>query len=422
MTTSRYSSTERFKSSLARIQLSTLLILLAQPLLCSALHHNFYAKDDRRSVIGPVGVPFGFLESGYYELQVFDFQLNIDSRKYELFKGQESFQPAQVLDGVEPGLILQRFENEASFNQYLDLLRTNASLCSFEYFKDDDETSFKSLPGWDEPEDNTHLEGDWTADHGIFLSLKDWRQKASVGSDQAMKTVHYKFKPGEDGLYFLVYQICPTRASGNSMVPHGIVSSFELDFHFINFDRWDRQSYLTAGEMNLPWVLFYFFVSYCFCFGWWVNNIGTIQQDSSIVKPKVYAIHHLMSALLGVKTLTILLESIRYHYIGVMGHAELWSFVYYTFAFLKGIFLFVVILLIGSGWSIVKPFLNGNEKKVILAILVLQIINNIALTVLAQETEGESGFEGWTAVLHLVDIICCCLILVPIVWQVNRLE
>jgi hypothetical protein len=55
-------------------------------------------------------------------------------------------------------------------------------------------------------------------------------------------------------------------------------------------------------------------------------------------------------------------------------------------------------------------------------ILVLQIVNNIALTVLSNETEGETSYEGWTATLHLVDIVCCCAVLVPIVWQVNALE
>jgi G protein-coupled receptor 107 len=401
-------------------------------LLCSALHHSFNIKHDHRNVIGPVGVPFGFLDSGYYDLQVYDFELTIDSKKYKPIKGQESLLPEQVLEGVEAGLILQRFDNEGSFNQYMDELRVNASLCSFEYFLDDDDASLlKSVPGWDEQENNAHLEGEWIAEHGIYLSLyKGGRSNRAnkrelhyaVKADQPMREVRYKFKQDEGGLYFLIYQICPTRVSGNTRIPHGIVSSFELDFHFINFDRWDRQSYLTAGEMNLPMVFFYFFISYSFCFGWWVNNIRKVQQDRSTGKPTVYAIHHLMSALLGVKTITVLLEAIRYHYISVVGHAELWSFVYYTFAFLKGTFLFVVILLIGSGWSIVKPFLNGSERKVILAILVLQVINNFAIIMLARETEGESGFDGWTALLHLVDIICCCLILVPIVWQVNQLE
>jgi NADH:ubiquinone oxidoreductase subunit 3 (subunit A) len=78
--------------------------------------------------------------------------------------------------------------------------------------------------------------------------------------------------------------------------------------------------------------------------------------------------------------------------------------------------------LIGSGWSFVKPFLSDREKKMIMAILVLQVVNNIAIVVLTQETEGERSFDTWTAVLHLVDILCCCAVLIPVVWQVNQLE
>jgi len=53
---------------------------------------------------------------------------------------------------------------------------------------------------------------------------------------------------------------------------------------------------------------------------------------------------------------------------------------------------------------------------------VLQVIDNIAVAVLSQETEGEKLYDKWSALLHLVDILCCCAILVPIVWQVNSLE
>lgn len=400
----------------------SLLLSLNTVSFCSALHHSFYLKNDHRTVIGPVGVPFGFLEDGYYDLQVFDFQLNLDKHKYKPAEGDVDKSPSEILDGFEAGFYLSRFENEASFNQYMDQLKTNSSLCAFEYFLDDDDGYLNSLPGFD---DHFNVSWDMTAEHGIYLSMKGWKNQLDrIGTDKAMRDIRYKFKAGEEGLYFLIYQICANQASGRKIVPHGIISSFELDFHFINFDRWGRQSYLTAGEMHLPLIFFYFSVSYGFCLVWWIQNIRKIQQEETAGtgRPVIYAIHHIMSALLSIKTVTILLKSIRYHYLRVSGHAEMWSFFYYLFAFLKGTFLFTVILLIGSGWSIVKPFLNGGEKKVILAILILQVLNNIALVVLAQETEGESSFEGWTAVLHLVDIICCCAVLVPIVWQVNQLE
>mmetsp|Transcript_42728 Transcript_42728/g.46396 ORF Transcript_42728/g.46396 Transcript_42728/m.46396 type:complete len:236 (-) Transcript_42728:304-1011(-) len=58
----------------------------------------------------------------------------------------------------------------------------------------------------------------------------------------------------------------------------------------------------------------------------------------------------------------------------------------------------------------------------IFGVLILQVLNNIAIVILTQETEGENSFERWTAVLHLIDILCCCAVLLPIVWQVNQLE
>ena len=46
----------------------------------------------------------------------------------------------------------------------------------------------------------------------------------------------------------------------------------------------------------------------------------------------------------------------------------------------------------------VKPFLSDREKKMICAILVLQVINNLAIIVLTQETEGEHSFDHWAAI------------------------
>jgi hypothetical protein len=181
--------------------------------------------------------------------------------------------------------------------------------------------------------------------------------------------------------------------------------------------------------MVLPHVFFYFFLLYSLCSYLWITNISLIREgkfghfaDSSEGQPIVYPIHGLMSLLLLLKTLSIFFESIRYHYLRVTGHAYLWSVVYYMFAFMKGTILFTVILLLGSGWSFVKPFLSDREKKMILGVLVLQVINNMAILVLTRETEGETSFDNWTALLHLVDIICCCAVLIPIVWQVNALE
>lgn len=180
--------------------------------------------------------------------------------------------------------------------------------------------------------------------------------------------------------------------------------------------------------MKLPVMYFYFSISYLLCFFIWYTNIRLIQQGGqghfaqSGERPVIYHIHQLMTLLLLLKFFSVIFESVRYYSIKVTGHAEVWSFIFYAVSFVKGTFLFTVILLIGTGWSFVKPFLNGREKKIILVILVLQVVNNIAIIVLSQETEGESSYATWAGLLHIVDILCCCAVLVPIVWQVNELE
>lgn len=180
--------------------------------------------------------------------------------------------------------------------------------------------------------------------------------------------------------------------------------------------------------MILPWMFFVFSISYLLCLVIWYTNIRLIQQGKlghfakEGEQPIVYHIHQLMTLLLILKFLSIFFESIRFHAIKATGHAEVWTFIYYAVTFVKGTFLFTVILLIGTGWSFVKPFLNDREKKIILVILVLQVVNNVAIIALSHEIEGESSFARWSGILHIVDILCCCAVLIPIVWQVNELE
>jgi len=69
-----------------------------------------------------------------------------------------------------------------------------------------------------------------------------------------------------------------------------------------------------------------------------------------------------------------------------------------------------------------KPFLHEREKKVIFAVLILQVLNQLVMVIVSGETNGERLFGQWTALLHIIDIICCCMVLLPIVWQVDALE
>lgn len=365
--------------------------------LSKGLRHSFAVKKDKRSFIAPIGSPFGFLLGGCFGLDVFDFQLTV----------KKKFEQQDILSHVEAGLLLKRFRNEGDFTNYQEIITSNSSGCIFDPFRN--------------REDDLIFEDDDTVDVGKILSAgTDGIYIRLVNSSAS---VMYQFQQGEEGLYFLMYQVCSTKPFDTKMIR----STFELDFHYRNYDFFGRENYLPAGETALPGVFMYFTVSYALCLFVWMSNIRRIQSDQEGHfpdggRPIVYPIHQLMSVLLMLKTVSMFFESARYHYIALSGHAELWSIIYYFLNFLKGMFLFTVILLIGSGWSFVKPFLSDREKKIICLVLTLQVMDNIALIVMSQETEGGFLYDDWSAILHLIDILCCCAVLVPIVWQVNALE
>lgn len=84
--------------------------------------------------------------------------------------------------------------------------------------------------------------------------------------------------------------------------------------------------------------------------------------------------------------------------------------------------MFIVIVLIGTGWSYLKPFLTERDKQVILVVLVVQLMVNIAAVVVDDTSPGYASWVTWRDIFHLMDMICCCLILLPIVWSIRHLR
>ena len=95
---------------------------------------------------------------------------------------------------------------------------------------------------------------------------------------------------------------------------------------------------------------------------------------------------------------------------------------YYFFTAVRGLLLFTVVVLIGTGWSFLKPFLNEREKQVLLIVIPLQVFANIATIILDDNGPALNGWLEWRDLFHLLDIICCCAILFPIVWSIKHLR
>ena len=239
------------------------------------------------------------------------------------------------------------------------------------------------------------------------LGSKDFSLEL-VQEDGDWKSYHktITINDGEEGLYSLVYARCSPGLTRKS--------SFKLQASFYN----PEHNYLSAGDKPLPIVYFLFLVLFIAASGAWIY---VLKRPSSERGP-VHAIHYLMLVVLALKVACLFCEAVRWRMISFNGAPGFWSVLYYILSTLKGIMLFTVIMLIGSGWSLIKSNLNDKEKRIILIVLTLQVFDNIAMVVLEETAPGSQGWLTWRDLLHLVDIICCCAILFPIIWSIKKLR
>lgn len=150
-----------------------------------ALKHTFH-RQNGPSLVGPVGLPFAFLDTGHYELSVLNYELNVAS--------------APPSTKFEAGFLLQKFRNEMDFQKYLQVLQDNRTACAFEYFRTDLDNVDDVLGGVDDQ--YAHVGEITSAEHGIYLPVHG----PYVSKKTKTKSVQYQFRKGEAGLYFLLYQ------------------------------------------------------------------------------------------------------------------------------------------------------------------------------------------------------------------------
>lgn len=176
-----------------------------------------------------------------------------------------------------------------------------------------------------------------------------------------------------------------------------------------------RRVYLSAGSASLPYIFFLFFLAYGVLAVLWILLLFRKRQTA-------FRIHYFMLAVVILKALNLLCEAEDKSYIERTGSAHGWDILFYIFSFLKGISLFTLIVLIGTGWSFLKPYLQDKEKKVLMVVIPLQVVANIAQVVIDESGPYAQDWVTWKQVFLLVDVICCCAILFPIVWSIKNLR
>ena len=335
------------------------------------IHHLTIDNDDRKLFKIET---FGFNRGGVMELSISKIDL--------VHPPQETAEEKNA--AVQIGFLMRRSESEADAQEDLEAI-VESGQCLFDTLEESD----------------------------VVINLGQdnlWKSESHI--------VHVINTEKETGLYTLLFARCAPAEPGHTV-------SFTLDAAFKNVGQrlpgkgsasqvWD---YLSAGDQPLPIMYTIFFILFFLALLSWVS----LLRRDPVEYGAIHKIHHLMTMLLVLKCCTLLTESIRYHMVSATGLNNFMSTVFYIFTSLRGIMLFLVILLIGSGWSIVRDFLHTREKKVIVLVLTAQVINNIAMIVLEETAPGSVQWMEWRDALHIFDLVCCVAILFPVIWSIKHL-
>ena len=146
--------------------------------------------------------------------------------------------------------------------------------------------------------------------------------------------------------------------------------SMNITFALYNVEANGRLDYLPGGKTQLPLLYFIFFLAYLAAAVAWLV-VCLSHKDTT------HRIHILMGVLVCFKALTVLSKAGEFAYIKATGAPQGWNIVFYVFSFFRGVMLFTVIVLIGTGWSFLKPFLQDKEKQIILIVIPLQVRGSI---------------------------------------------
>ncbi|VDM97255.1 unnamed protein product [Thelazia callipaeda] len=240
-----------------------------------------------------------------------------------------------------------------------------------------------------------------TADETLY---KDY-VPLSLSGDQYSTAFSIRFTEGQEGSYSFIYHNCFNyRAHGynNQVAVH-----FTVDITERNIG-----SYLSAGDIAKP--KFYLLMSAMFALAAciWMQSIYRSRPGT------VYKVHHLMTALVILKALSLLFHGTNYYFVAVYGHQrEIWAIVYYITHLLKGALLFGTIILIGTGYTFFKNFLTDRDRR-----LFMIVMDNVAMIIIEESEFGQQGYQFWLQIFIFFDLLCCVAVILPVIWSMRHLE
>eukprot|EP01065_Artemidia_motanka_P022832 TRINITY_DN2702_c0_g2_i1.p1 TRINITY_DN2702_c0_g2~~TRINITY_DN2702_c0_g2_i1.p1 ORF type:complete len:495 (+),score=173.65 TRINITY_DN2702_c0_g2_i1:185-1669(+) len=232
-------------------------------------------------------------------------------------------------------------------------------------------------------------------------------------SEGGVRRVVFSHRITSPGLYALFFYNCKGYSEKGSKLQNRPVT-YKVRVSQFN-EVAGKKDYLSIGNSRLPIMYAGFTFIFLFLTAGWAKAMQAEAEH-------VHKIHYVMLMLVVLKTLSIFFESMKFHTQQTTGVITAWDVMYYIFLTLKGIFLFLVILLLGTGWSFLKPVLSTNDKHIALAILPLQIAVNIAIAIIEETSEGGKMWTYWRGGLRILDMACCVVVLLPIVSSIRKLR
>lgn len=243
------------------------------------------------------------------------------------------------------------------------------------------------------------------------IYLKDATSEQTKSEKRTWKwkdPVEFAWKIPKGGIYHFYASSCYHKGTEISAAIHVEQSNIVT--------KTQQKYYLSVGDAHLPFT--YFLMSFLFC------GISVLWCWLVFDTQKEHAkkIHKLMCVVVACKAFTLFAEAFMIYWEKWSGSIDNgWNIVYYIAKFFKGIFLFLVIALIGTGWSYFKDFLTARDKNIIWTIFVLQVLINIAWISVEELMPGNPGWISWRDIFYIADILCCLATLFPIVWSIRHL-
>lgn len=299
--------------------------------------------------------------------------------------------------------------------------------------KNDEDENYNSLLNSDKF-DNSAVINEFIEDRGVLKN---------IGFNITNSSLSFKFEmtvnsPSEEGLYILSFFNCfqPTKDdlvlkktkatqstvktslddrnyffeyNSNNNIKFGV--NLDIDI----FER-NEDSFLSAGNIPEPtlyltWSIIYFLAGIS-----WMYILKASKNE-------VFKIHYLMMALVFVKSITLTFHAINMHYIAINGTQEaIWAILYYITYVLRGLLLIISILLVGTGFSVIKHILSENERRLFLIVIPLQTLATIAYIFIEEKEQGNPDYITWRQIFFVLDLFCCGAILFPVVWSIRHLE